>query len=185
MQFNPPNTLLWTEAYNGPYNVVYGHITHSFENPRIDFIERNKVECVGIDTGCVTGGRLTAYILEDKSFVQVAAEKSIVRFGKSNYSLGSPAIIFFKISRPGPIIISEPIIVLTLYQPYFLISSPSLTSFGEFISGRAEDNPPRAVPKVIANAASPTCVSIKPLTNLLGVSPHCLNVNQKRFTNCF
>ena len=71
----PPNTLLWTEAYNGPYNVVYGHITHSFENPRIDFIERNKVECVGIDTGCVTGGRLTAYILEDKSFVQVAAEK--------------------------------------------------------------------------------------------------------------
>jgi len=71
----PPNTLLWSKVYDGSYNIVYGHITHDLKQPRVDVRERDKIECVGIDTGCVTGGMLTAYILESKSFVQVPATK--------------------------------------------------------------------------------------------------------------
>jgi len=70
----PANTLLWSEVYDGPCNVIYGHISHSLEQPRIDK-RADGIECIGLDTGCVTGGRLTAYILETKEIVQVQARK--------------------------------------------------------------------------------------------------------------
>lgn len=58
----PENTAFWTERWAGPENVIYGHVVHSLETPRID-VRPNGARCIGIDTGCVFGGRLTAAVV--------------------------------------------------------------------------------------------------------------------------
>lgn len=58
----------WTEKYHGPEKVIFGH--QPFPTPHIS------EHAIGIDTGCVHGNYLTAYLphLEEK-FVQVKAAK--------------------------------------------------------------------------------------------------------------
>jgi serine/threonine protein phosphatase 1 len=51
----------WYEDYEGPYRVFFGHTVH--ERP----IERD--HAVGLDTGCVYGGQLTAYDYRRGEFV--------------------------------------------------------------------------------------------------------------------
>jgi len=58
---------VWADLWNGPPFVVYGH------TPRPEVYKLKW--SVGIDTGCVMGGNLTAYILPEKRFVQVKARK--------------------------------------------------------------------------------------------------------------
>lgn len=70
----PPNTRKWMEAYDGQFNVVYGHAIHSLEEPRIDHAKNGR-KTVGIDTGCAYGGRLTCFIVEENRFVQVDARR--------------------------------------------------------------------------------------------------------------
>ena len=60
-----PDAAPWTDFWGGSPFVVYGHTPR----PRV-FIREGSI---GIDTGCVYGGYLTAYIIEDKSLVQVRA----------------------------------------------------------------------------------------------------------------
>ena len=60
-----PTGVLWADLWSGPPFVVYGHI------PRPDIYQLKW--SVGIDTACAMGGHLTAYILPDRRFVQVAA----------------------------------------------------------------------------------------------------------------
>jgi bis(5'-nucleosyl)-tetraphosphatase (symmetrical) len=68
----PPNTKYWSEVWTGPESIVYGHCVHSLEDPRFD--NHNNYLCLGIDTGCVFGGRLTAAVFGEKiEFVQVNA----------------------------------------------------------------------------------------------------------------
>lgn len=61
----------WSERWRGLEKIVYGHHIHRFLGPRIDSHEIGAfgsgviTECVGIDTGCYAGGRLTAMILRD------------------------------------------------------------------------------------------------------------------------
>lgn len=62
-----PNAPSWADLWNGPPFVVYGH------TPRPEVYKRKW--SVGIDTGCVSGGCLTAYILPEKRFVQVKARR--------------------------------------------------------------------------------------------------------------
>lgn len=62
-----PEAPLWADLWNGPPFVVYGH------TPRPWAYKRKW--SVGIDTGCVMGGHLTAYILPEKRFVQVKARR--------------------------------------------------------------------------------------------------------------
>lgn len=62
-----PTSPVWADLWNGPPFVVYGH------TPRPE-IYRLKWS-VGIDTACVMGGCLTAYILPEKRFVQVKARR--------------------------------------------------------------------------------------------------------------
>ena len=68
-----PGRPYWYEAWQGPELVVFGH-THS-RVPRIQLHGGSPV-AVGIDTGCVYGGRLTAYSPELNEFCQVAAARS-------------------------------------------------------------------------------------------------------------
>ena len=62
-----PEGVLWADLWNGPPFVVYGHI------PRPDIYKLKW--SVGIDTACVMGGHLTAYVLPEKRFVQVKAQQ--------------------------------------------------------------------------------------------------------------
>jgi hypothetical protein len=62
-----PDCPSWADLWNGPPFVIYGH------TPRAE-IYRLKWS-VGIDTGCVMGGYLTACILPDNRFVQVKARQ--------------------------------------------------------------------------------------------------------------
>lgn len=64
---DPADRPFWAERWLGPENIVYGHHIHKFLGPTIHARGgawggvRNT--CVGIDTGCYAGGRLTAMIL--------------------------------------------------------------------------------------------------------------------------
>jgi bis(5'-nucleosyl)-tetraphosphatase (symmetrical) len=64
---DPTDKWFWSERWYQPESIVYGHHIHRFLGPRIDV--RSGVggapanTCVGIDTGCYAGGRLTAMIL--------------------------------------------------------------------------------------------------------------------------
>jgi predicted phosphodiesterase len=57
----------WADLWEGPPFVVYGH------SPRPKIYRRKWSVC--LDTACVQGGRLTAYVLPNKEFVQVKARK--------------------------------------------------------------------------------------------------------------
>ena len=62
-----PDAAPWADSWKGKPFVVYGH------TPRPSVLERPG--SIGIDTGCVYGGHLTAYVIEDKTLVQVRAHK--------------------------------------------------------------------------------------------------------------
>jgi diadenosine tetraphosphatase ApaH/serine/threonine PP2A family protein phosphatase len=57
----------WAERWVGPPFVVYGH------TPRPDIFKLKW--SVGLDTACVFGGHLTAYILPERRFIQVKARR--------------------------------------------------------------------------------------------------------------
>jgi predicted phosphodiesterase len=63
-----PNAPAWADLWNGPPFVVYGH------TPRPEVYKLKW--SIGIDTGCVTGGHLTAYVLPEKRIVQVKARRA-------------------------------------------------------------------------------------------------------------
>ena len=62
-----PDGVLWADLWSGPPFVVYGH------TPRADIYKLKW--SVGIDTACVAGGQLTAYVLPDRRYVQVRAAR--------------------------------------------------------------------------------------------------------------
>jgi len=63
-----PDAPPWADLWSGPPFVVYGH------TPRPEVYKLKW--SVGIDTACVLGGYLTAYVLPDRSFVQVKARRA-------------------------------------------------------------------------------------------------------------
>lgn len=62
-----PNAALWADYWRGPEFVVYGH------TPMREIYQQTFA--LGIDTGCVYGGKLTAYILPEGRIVQVQGKK--------------------------------------------------------------------------------------------------------------
>ena len=65
-----PGVRRWPEAWTGPASVVYGHFPQRLDRPRRDEPAPG-VACMGIDTGCVYGGHLTALVLPGEEIVQV------------------------------------------------------------------------------------------------------------------
>lgn len=57
----------WQELYDGDEIAVYGHTV--FAEPSVLH------NSIGIDTGCVFGGKLTALVLPEKRFVSIPAKK--------------------------------------------------------------------------------------------------------------
>ena len=62
-----PDAPAWADLWSGPPFVVYGH------TPRPEVYKRKW--SLGIDTGCVLGGTLTAYEFPEKRFTQVKARQ--------------------------------------------------------------------------------------------------------------
>ena len=63
-----PEAPAWADLWTGPPFVIYGH------TPRPEIYKLKW--SVGIDTGCVMGGALTACILPEKRFVQAKAKRT-------------------------------------------------------------------------------------------------------------
>jgi serine/threonine protein phosphatase 1 len=63
-----PDAPHWSELWSGPPFVVYGH------TPRPEVVRTKWT--LGIDTACVMGGHLTAYVLPEKRIVQVRAREA-------------------------------------------------------------------------------------------------------------
>lgn len=57
----------WWDVWDGEETVVFGHTV--FQEPQVFG------QTIGIDTGCVFGGALTALILPDMTFIQVRAKR--------------------------------------------------------------------------------------------------------------
>jgi hypothetical protein len=71
-----PGVRRWPLAWRGPRRVVYGHHPQSLTTPTRDApAAAPDARCVGIDTGCVYGGRLTAFLLPDEAIVQVPSRQ--------------------------------------------------------------------------------------------------------------
>jgi hypothetical protein len=62
-----PDAPAWADLWGGPPFVVYGH------TPRPEVYKLKW--SIGIDTGCVMGGHLTAYVLPERRLVQVKARQ--------------------------------------------------------------------------------------------------------------
>ena len=62
-----PKGTPWYEVYDGPQIVLFGH----WPAPAV----RRGPRALGLDTGCVYGYELTAYIIETGEFVQVTAAR--------------------------------------------------------------------------------------------------------------
>ena len=67
----------WARLWTGPELVLFGHDAdrglQEYDN------------ALGIDTGCVYGGRLTACILPERRLVSVAAKKEYFKFRRKRF----------------------------------------------------------------------------------------------------
>ncbi len=71
----PPRLAPWATRWRGPESIIYGHHVHGLDEPRVD-APIPGVRCVGLDTGCCYGGRLSALILPSEEIVSVKARRS-------------------------------------------------------------------------------------------------------------
>ncbi|MCH2101760.1 MAG: metallophosphoesterase [Planctomycetes bacterium] len=70
-----PGAPYWYETYAGPELVLFGHTPSRF--PRACRAQ-GRLVALGLDTGCVYGGSLTAYRIEDGELAAVDAKRDYV-----------------------------------------------------------------------------------------------------------
>lgn len=68
----------WWKQYAGERGVIFGH---DARRGLIRVEREGKPYLLGLDTGCVYGGRLTGWILEEDRYVQVKARRPYVKVG--------------------------------------------------------------------------------------------------------
>jgi hypothetical protein len=71
----PDGVAHWATRWRGPESIIYGHHVHDLELPRVDEPTAG-VRCVGLDTGCVYGGRLSALLLPNEEIASVPARQA-------------------------------------------------------------------------------------------------------------
>lgn len=69
---NIPGNKKWYESYEGETLIIFGH---DAKGGIVRRLRNGKPNAIGLDTGCVYGGSLTAYILEEDRFVSVKCAK--------------------------------------------------------------------------------------------------------------
>jgi diadenosine tetraphosphatase ApaH/serine/threonine PP2A family protein phosphatase len=62
----------WWELYQGDKLIIYGHDARRK-------LQDHRPFTLGLDSGCVYGGKLTGYLLEEKELIQVQAKRNYVR----------------------------------------------------------------------------------------------------------
>jgi len=63
-----PDHPFWWEVYQGDSMVIYGH-------DAVRGLQDHRPRTLGLDTGCVYGGRLTGYLWEQERLVSVEAKR--------------------------------------------------------------------------------------------------------------
>ena len=63
-----PDHPFWWELYQGEPTVIYGH-------DAVRGLQDHRPRTLGLDTGCVYGGRLTGYLWEQQRIVSVKAKR--------------------------------------------------------------------------------------------------------------
>jgi hypothetical protein len=71
----PSGGVRWTKLWKGPHHVVYGHAVRDLVMPVVEN-GGGAATTIGIDTGCVYGGHLTAFELPARRFHMVRARKT-------------------------------------------------------------------------------------------------------------
>lgn len=68
-----PGAEKWWRQWPGPELVVFGH---DARQGLVHHVVGGRPRCVGVDTGCVYGGALTAYVVEQDRFERVKARRA-------------------------------------------------------------------------------------------------------------
>ena len=87
--YDPP---YWFEEYDGPERVFFGHTV--LEAPVV------REHAVGLDTGCVYGGELTAYNWRTDELVAVPANKTVVDRADSKFIEPTESIDIAYVNAP-------------------------------------------------------------------------------------
>lgn len=79
----PPNSVHWTEVYDGTVDIIYGHDVQSLTEAVIKVNDKG-ARTIGLDTGSCFGGALTCMVLTPENptgeFVSVKARKTWKEF---------------------------------------------------------------------------------------------------------
>ncbi|MCK6528388.1 metallophosphoesterase [Myxococcota bacterium] len=93
-----PGAPFWWERWEGPETVVFGH---DAKRGLVRRVHRGRTVALGLDTGCVYGGRLTGWFAGEDRLTSVAARRAYSPLarpvppgppGRSSGSPGSPPV---------------------------------------------------------------------------------------------